>query len=107
EEQAKQEAEIERLEHLLRNAEIGDAPADDGKVEPGMIVTIDLAGSEMVFLLASREMSSHSEHEVFSTASPLGTGLMGIKPVRKYPTLRPMAKKLPSRSRKPSPTRGN
>jgi len=77
EEQAKQEAEIERLEHLLRNAQIGEAPADDGVVEPGMIVTVDLAGSEMVFLLASREMSSHSEHDVFSTASPLGTAVNG------------------------------
>lgn len=79
EEQAKQEAEIERLEYLLRNAQIGEAPADDGVVEPGMIVTVDLAGSEMTFLLASREMSSHSEHDVFSTASPLGNAVDGQK----------------------------
>jgi len=79
EEQAKLEARIEQVQHLLRTAEIGEAPADDGVVEPGMIVTVDLAGNEMTFLLASREMSSEIDVDVFSTASPLGGAVNGEK----------------------------
>ena len=39
-EQGKREARIRQLEDMLRRAEVGETPANDGVVEPGMVVTI-------------------------------------------------------------------
>ena len=39
EEQGKTEARIRQLEDMLRRAEVGDKPADDGLVEAGMTAT--------------------------------------------------------------------
>ncbi|MBJ7884542.1 transcription elongation factor GreA, partial [Bacillaceae bacterium HSR45] len=36
------EARIRQLESLLRNATVGEAPPDDGIVEPGMVVTVEM-----------------------------------------------------------------
>src|SRR4026207_2437598 len=38
-EQGKIEARIRQLEDMMRRAEVGETPADDGIVEPGMKVT--------------------------------------------------------------------
>ncbi|WP_460459966.1 transcription elongation factor GreA [Angustibacter peucedani] len=78
EEQGKQEARIRQLTQLLENAHVGAAPADDGVVEPGMVVTVELAGDEMVFLLGSREVSDDSL-DVYSEKSPLGAAINGKK----------------------------
>ncbi|SOC53875.1 transcription elongation factor GreA [Ornithinimicrobium cerasi] len=81
EEQGKMEARIRQLEHLLQNAVVGTAPADDGIVEPGMIVTVELFGDEEVFLLGSREIINEGDDlKVYSEKSPLGAALMGHKP---------------------------
>ncbi len=37
--QGKQEARIRQLEDMLRKAEVGETPPNDGIVEPGMVVT--------------------------------------------------------------------
>lgn len=79
EEQAKQEARIHQLDDLLRNAEVGEAPADDGIVEPGMVVTVTLAGDELTFLLGSREGAGDTDLEVYSSGSPLGAALLDRK----------------------------
>ena len=76
EEQAKIEARIAQLTDLLRNAQIGQAP-DDGKVEPGMIVTCTINGTERTFLLGSREAAQGLEIDVYSVHSPLGEALNG------------------------------
>ncbi|WP_019136289.1 transcription elongation factor GreA [Cellulomonas massiliensis] len=76
EEQAKQEARIRELEAKLRNVQIG-TPPDDGKVEPGMVVTAKVAGDEMVFLLGSREIAGSEDIDVFSPTSPLGAAING------------------------------
>ncbi len=76
EEQAKQEARIRELQAKLRNVQIG-TPPDDGVVEPGMVVTAEVAGDEMVFLLGSREIAGSAEIEVFSPTSPLGAAING------------------------------
>src|SRR5438270_2270823 len=55
EEQGKQEARIRQLQSLLENAHIGAAPAADGVVAPGMVVTADVAGFEERFLLGARQ----------------------------------------------------
>ena len=42
EEQGKMEARIRQLTELLHNATIGETPPDDGVVEPGMLVTVEM-----------------------------------------------------------------
>ncbi|WP_225755393.1 transcription elongation factor GreA [Actinotalea sp. Marseille-Q4924] len=77
EEQAKQEARIQQLQQILRNAVVGAAPPDDGVVEPGMVVTASVAGDRMTFLIGSREVADGTDIEVFSEKSPLGAAIIG------------------------------
>ncbi|MET4922057.1 transcription elongation factor GreA [Streptomyces sp. PSRA5] len=81
EEQGKQELRVRQLTQLLQNAKVGEAPADDGIVEPGMVVTIAFDGDvddTLTFLMASREYAS-SDIETYSPQSPLGAGVNGKK----------------------------
>ena len=78
EEQGKMEARIRQLTQLLETAVIGEKPADDGVVEPGMVVTVDMSGDEETFLLGSREITDDSIH-VFSEKSPIGAAVNGAK----------------------------
>ena len=78
EEQGKQEARIRQLTALLETAKVGERPADDGIVEQGMVVTADVAGERMRFLLGSREVSDDSL-DVYSEKSPLGSAIAGLK----------------------------
>ncbi|KQX69381.1 transcription elongation factor GreA [Angustibacter sp. Root456] len=78
EEQGKQEARIRQLMALLEHAKVGERPADDGIVEQGMVVTADVGGDEMRFLLGSREVSDDSL-DVYSEKSPLGSAISGLK----------------------------
>ncbi|MEU8519567.1 transcription elongation factor GreA [Streptomyces sp. NBC_01216] len=81
EEQGKQELRVRQLTQLLEQAKVGESPADDGVVEPGMVVTIAFDGDEddtMTFLLASREYAS-GDIETYSPQSPLGVGVSGKK----------------------------
>ncbi len=81
EEQGKQELRVRQLTQLLENAQVGEAPAADGVVAPGMVVTIAFDGDEddtLTFLLASREYAS-SDIETYSPQSPLGSGVIGHK----------------------------
>jgi transcription elongation factor GreA len=82
EEQGKTEARIRQLEDMLRKARVGETPADDGVVEPGMVVTIRFVGDAdtETFLLGAREMAEEgSELQVYSPQSPLGTALVSRK----------------------------
>ncbi|MDN5558434.1 MAG: transcription elongation factor GreA [Ruaniaceae bacterium] len=76
EEQGKIEARIAQITELLRTAQIGEA-LDDGKVEPGMVVTCTINGMERTFLLGSREASEGLELDVYSERSPLGEAVNG------------------------------
>jgi transcription elongation factor GreA len=80
EEQGKMEARIRQLRQLLENAKVGAAPADNGVVGPGMVVTVRYDGDDdtMTFLLGSREDAGKSI-EVYSPSSPLGSALLGKK----------------------------
>ena len=78
EEQGKMEARIHQLETLLRNAVVGEKPADDGIVEPGMVVTVEMFGEEETFLLGSREIADGSL-QVYSEQSPIGSAVNGKK----------------------------
>jgi transcription elongation factor GreA len=82
EEQGKTESRIRQLEDMLHHAEVGDAPADDGIVEPGMKVTYKFAGDSddeaETFLLGAREMEDTTDGlKVYSPQSPLGTAIIG------------------------------
>ena len=79
EEQGKIVGRIRQLKHMLDNAHIGNPPASElGVVGLGMIVTIDMAGEEMIFLLGSREIAS-GDIDVYSEKSPLGAAIHGAK----------------------------
>jgi transcription elongation factor GreA len=78
-EQGKQEARIRQLEDMLRRAEVGETPPDDGVVEPGMVVTVDFGdGDEEKFLLGARENLSEGDTlDVYSPESAMGAAING------------------------------
>lgn len=81
EDQGKLELRVRQLTQLLQHAKVGEAPADNGVVAPGMVVTIAFDGDEddtMTFLLGSREYAS-SDVDTYSPQSPLGTAVNGKK----------------------------
>ena len=79
EELGKLDGRIAQLVEMLKNAQVGETPPDDGVVEPGMLVTIRFVGDkdpETPFLLGAREMAGEGI-EVFSPQSPLGEAING------------------------------
>src|SRR4051794_6234286 len=79
EELGKLDGRIAQLVEMLKTAQVGETPADDGVVEPGMLVTIRFVGDkdhETPFLLGAREMAG-DDVEVFSPQSPLGEAING------------------------------
>ncbi|MGN6251998.1 MAG: transcription elongation factor GreA [Marmoricola sp.] len=78
EELGKIDGRIAQLAHILERARVGETPADDGVVEPGMKVTYRFEGDdeEETFLLGAREMAG-DDIEVFSPQSPLGSAILG------------------------------
>jgi len=79
EEQGKAEARISYLKDLLQKAHVGESPADDGIVEPGMLVEAIIAGDTTTFLFGSREVAGDSGLEVYSERSPIGAAVHGKK----------------------------
>lgn len=80
EEQGKTEARIRQLEDMLRRAQVGETPPDDGVVEPGMLVTVRFVGDSDTeeFLFGAREMADmHPELQVYSPQSPMGMAING------------------------------
>ena len=65
---------------MLERAEVGETPADDGVVEPGMKVTVKLVGLDLeeTFLFGAREMAG-DDIKVYSPQSPLGQAIDGAK----------------------------
>ena len=79
EEQGKIEARIRQLTVILRTAEVGQAAEVTDVVAPGNVVTATVAGSELRFLLGSREIAGDSGIDVYSESSPLGRAVLGAK----------------------------
>ena len=77
--QGKQEARIRQLEDMLRRAEVGETPPDDGVVEPGMVVTVDFGdGDHEKFLLGARENLGEGDTlDVYSPESAMGAAING------------------------------
>ncbi|RSX56980.1 GreA/GreB family elongation factor [Bifidobacterium samirii] len=78
EEQGKNEGRINELIVKLRNAKIVEAPKA-GTVGNGSLVTLELAGREMQYVLGARDMASVTEYDVLSEDSPIGKAIMGAK----------------------------
>ncbi len=79
EEQGKMEARIRQLKHMLEHSHIGTPPAgESGFVGAGMVITADIGGEEIRFLLGSREIAS-GDLDVYSENSPLGAAVLGKK----------------------------
>jgi len=80
EDQGKIEGRIRQLEDMLRRAEVGETPPDDGVVEPGMVVTYKFVGDDDEdaerFLLGAREIEPE-DLKVYSPQSPLGAAING------------------------------
>ena len=81
EELGKIDGRIAQLEDMLKRAQVGETPPDDGVVEPGMVVTYRFVGDdeEEKFLLGAREMKGDDDLEVYSPVSPLGEAINGKK----------------------------
>jgi transcription elongation factor GreA len=81
EELGKLDARIAQLQDMLKRAQVGETPPDDGVVEPGMVVTYRFVGDDAdeKFLLGAREMKDDDDLEVFSPQSPLGEAINGHK----------------------------
>jgi transcription elongation factor GreA len=82
EEQGKMEARIRQLRQLLETAQVGEAPAADGTVKAGMVVTVTFVGGAVDgererFLLGSREQAGDVDIDVYSAESPLGGAVLG------------------------------
>jgi transcription elongation factor GreA len=82
EEQGKMEARIRQLRHLLDTAQVGEAPAADGTVKAGMVVSVAFVGGAADgdterFLLGSREQAGDVNIDVYSAESPLGRAVLG------------------------------
>lgn len=75
-EQAKMEARIEELRRKLADATVGE-PTFDGTIASGTVVTAQVAGRDMRFLVGSREIAEGTDLDVFSAQSPLGAALLG------------------------------
>ena len=76
EEQGKNEGRINELIVKLRNAKILEAP-EAGLVGNGSVVTMDMAGREMVIVLGSRDIAVATDYDVISPESPIGAAIMG------------------------------
>jgi transcription elongation factor GreA len=79
EEQGKIEARAARLESILANSIVGQAPESNGIVAQGMVVKLDMNGSEMEFLLGSAEIAEGSDLDVYSPDSPIVQAILGSK----------------------------
>lgn len=73
------EARVNRIQEILKDAVIGEAPPDDGVAEPGMIVTVRYGTDPdpETFLLGVRDRADSDGLPVCSPESPLGRALIG------------------------------
>ncbi|GAA1098700.1 GreA/GreB family elongation factor [Nocardiopsis composta] len=75
------DARIARIQEILKNAVVGEAPPNDGVAEPGMVLTVRYEGDDEpeTFLLGVRDRADSEGLTVYSPESPLGTALVGAR----------------------------
>lgn len=79
EEQGIIEARIARLNDILANSVVGEAPESSDTVTQGMVITVELNGKKTEFLLGSAEMADNTDLTVYSPDSPLGNAIIDTK----------------------------
>ena len=67
---------IDELTVKLRNAKILTAPKA-GEVGDGSLVTLEVNGREMVYVLGTRDLSIATDYSIISTESPIGAAING------------------------------
>ena len=84
EEQGKIDGRIQQLVDMLERAEVGETPADDGVVEPGMKVTVGSSARPDREVPARRPRDGRRRHQdrVYSPQSPLGQAINGPSTAR-------------------------
>lgn len=78
-EQGLMEARIRKIQSMLRDPEIVEAPVDADEIAPGMLVTVrplDDDGDE-TYLLAEHAEEKVPGARTVTTASPLGSAMLG------------------------------
>jgi transcription elongation factor GreA len=84
EEQGMMESKIRKLQHMLRDPEIVEAPEHAEQVVPGMLVTIrpldEDDPDDETYLLAEHAEEKAPGSRTVTTSSPLGTALLGASP---------------------------
>lgn len=75
------ERRIRRFQELLLTAGAREAPPDDGVVEAGMVLTVRFgnAPDDETILLADGDVPATTDVEVYSSASPIGSALLGAR----------------------------
>ncbi len=80
-EQGLMESKIRKLQHMVRDPVIVEAPVDADEVTPGMLVTIrpldEDDPDDETYLLAEHAEEKAPGARTVTTSSPLGTALMG------------------------------
>ncbi len=79
-EQGLMEARIRRIQAMLRDPEIVEAPSAADEVGPGMLVTVkplDLEDEDETYLLAEHAEEKAPGARTVTTSSPFGSALMG------------------------------
>ena len=81
-EQGLMESKIRKLQHMLRDPEIVEAPAHADEIGPGMLVTLrpvdDDDDDEETYLLAEHAEEKAPGARTVTTTSPLGAALLGV-----------------------------
>ena len=104
-EQGKIEARIRQLEDMLRRAQVGETPADDGIVEPGMEVTYRFVGDDDARRSCSAPARSRTTPSTSSPRSPRSAPRSSApRRATRSPTPRPTARSSRSRSSTRCPT---
>lgn len=82
-EQALMESRVRKLERMLRDPDIVEAPADADAVGPGMLVSVRPLDEEdpedETYLLAESGEERAAGARTITTTSPLGSALMGAR----------------------------
>ncbi|MGH2540790.1 MAG: transcription elongation factor GreA [Actinomycetota bacterium] len=80
-EQGLMESKIRKLQHLVQDPDIVEAPAQADEILPGMLVTIRPADEDEpddeTYLLAEHAEEKAPGARTVTTSSPLGTALLG------------------------------
>ena len=76
--QSKNEGRITELTVKLRDSKIIEN-APEGTVGNGSVVTIELNGNEMTYVLGSRDIVAGTDYEIMTPDSPIGKAIEGAK----------------------------